>query len=145
MPYKLFSISWVIYGLSWVIYTIWGWLISPDYIEIRGRSPAFIGVVIFFLGGGAVLYWMMFPLKNVYIKDDVLYVSNFLTKVEIPLSDVEHVRDETGLTGTSLQRIILELRSPSKFGKKIVFAPKFFSARDIAHELKGRIASKPTT
>lgn len=75
-------------------------------------------------------------LKRVSIEGDKLLVSNYFTEIEIPLSEVEHV---DGPDWSSLRRITLVLRKPSKFGEEIVFAPGLLEAGGVARELKSRI------
>jgi hypothetical protein len=55
-------------------------------------------------------------LKQVEVDDDTLYVSNHLTEVRIPLSEVAAVR-EHGIVSISF-------RTPSAFGKSIEFLPR---------------------
>ena len=135
-PYKIFPALWSAFSLLWVV----GLLIKS--VETQDNIKIFIvGVISTLMSVFAC--WMCAPLKRVYIDNDTLYVSNYVREIKISLADIEQVHDEIGaLTGSSLRRMILILRSPSEFGKKIIFAPKFFSAREIANELRNHIASR---
>ena len=83
--------------------------------------------------GGAFAFWMLGGLKSVHLTDKSVLVSNFLKEIEIPLSKIEHVsRPEN----SSHQRIAVYFRTPSVFGRKIVFMPPLFKAREVADQLR---------
>jgi hypothetical protein len=61
------------------------------------------------------------PLKRVQADDQALYVSNYVTEIRIPLSEVTVVRESRS---RKYFRLSIHLRNPSAFGKRIVFIPR---------------------
>jgi len=61
-------------------------------------------------------------LKRVEVDDDALYVSNYITEVRFPLSEVTVVRESGG--GKSLTRVSIGFANPSAFGQSIEFLPR---------------------
>lgn len=66
--------------------------------------------------------WWAKRLKRVEVDDRALYVSNYITEVRIPLSEVTVVRESGSRRHFTLS---IDLRNPSAFGKRIVFRPQF--------------------
>jgi hypothetical protein len=64
---------------------------------------------------------MMAALKRVAVDDHTLYISNYLTEIRVPLSEVLDVK-ESSRRGSLLIRI--HLRRPTPFGPSIVFRPR---------------------
>ena len=78
--------------------------------------------------------------KSVYLEGDALYVSNYLKEIRIPLAEVR------GVEASSFMRprtVIVTLKSPSEFGKRIVFVPSEagFGASEVVQELR-RLATR---
>jgi hypothetical protein len=66
----------------------------------------------------------MFPLKKVSLGEGSLRVSNFWREIEVPLSEVESVEAVGyGLIRWTLPGIVVELKAPSAFGRRIRFIP----------------------
>ena len=66
----------------------------------------------------------IFPLKKVSLSEGSLRVSNFWREVEIPLCEVECVEAVGyGLIRWTLPSIVVELKAPSAFGRRIRFIP----------------------
>jgi hypothetical protein len=61
-------------------------------------------------------------LKRVEVEGDALYVSNYVTEVRIPLSEVTDVRESGHPKG--LTTVSIALRNPSAFGQSIEFLPR---------------------
>ena len=67
------------------------------------------------------VFWYAFKLKRVVMEDGFLRVKGYLREIDIPLADVESVRE----AGWSRPRhVTLRLRLPSEFGDRIWFIPK---------------------
>ncbi len=83
-----------------------------------------------------------FRWKSVYLKNDALSVSNYLRKIEIPLSNIESVK-ASSWWGWQPRTITVRLKFPSEFGEKIVFVPRGggFGADEAADELRHLFAS----
>jgi len=82
-------------------------------------------------------------LKGVYLAGDVLYVSNYLRRVRIPLTEVAAV-EASSLWGWQPRTVAVELRNGSEFGKRFIFIPKGigFMAAEVAEELNAAVAAQ---
>jgi hypothetical protein len=58
--------------------------------------------------------------KNVYIESKKLYIDNFFTKIEIPITEVKKVNEIKSSPGFAW----LQLKNETKFGKLIIFLPR---------------------
>lgn len=98
----------------------------------------------FFLLGWGLLAKLSSRLKAVYLAGDALYVSNYLRRVRIPLTEVAAVKESSFLGGKQWT-VVVELRGRSEFGERIVFIPRWFgfAAHDIAEEIRYAIALQP--
>ena len=111
-------------GIAYWLLTSWLGRVTRD-----GGKPLSLEVlcVLSFMGA-AVVAGVIFAtkkLKRVAVEDGYLCVSNYLTEVRIPLSEVVRVREFAG-TGAAKQytTLIIDLEYPCAFGKRIVFLPK---------------------
>lgn len=79
--------------------------------------------------------------KSVYLAGGTLYVSNYLKKVEIPLSDVKEVK-ASSWWGWQPRTITMTLKSKSEFGDRIVFVPRGLGlgGSEVEQELKRLLA-----
>jgi len=113
--------------------------------KVTGRdgTPLSVGTLcLLTVIGAAVVPWMIMGVvkdhRRVQVDDGALYVSNYVTEVRIPLSEVARVRDRTGYK--RLDYIIIDLRHRSAFGKRIEFYPplRLFGSgiHPVARELK---------
>jgi hypothetical protein len=68
----------------------------------------------------AWLMWFASRLKWVSVDEGTIYVAGLRTEVQIPLSEVDTVESSSMWRP---KQITLRLKSPSPFGKKIVFVP----------------------
>ena len=76
-------------------------------------------------------------LKRVEVDDQTLYVSNHLTEVRIPLSEITDVRETGG--SKSLTRVSIGFHHASPFGRSIEFLPRLslhLSADPVVRELQ---------
>jgi len=124
--YKVLPFLLVPYGLFWLIY---------DF-----RIASLGGIILYFLVCAA-WYFFTFRWKSVYLKGEVLSVSNYLKKLEIPLANLESV-DASSWWGSYPRTITIRLKSPSEFGDRIIFVPRLggLEAREITDELRNLIA-----
>ena len=81
---------------------------------------------LFLLAGFGFSLWMLGRLKSVYLEGDSLRVSNLFRTVLVPLTEVKKI---DGPDWTSHRRISVLLKSPTIFGKKIVFMPPILSPK----------------
>ena len=112
---------------------LWEWLLGTRHI-FAGVNP--FGILIF-VPLLAWAFYMLAPLKRVYLESGALRVSNYVREVVIPLAAVEHV-SQPDLS--SHRRITITLRVPSEFGDRIVFMPRFFFASQAAEEIRNGAA-----
>ena len=109
---------------------------------VRREVPAFtllvpIGLAAF---GYVIMRQLVFSLVDeVWIDGDDLVVRNRGEEARIPIADIVNV-DSWGMSNP--ERIVLTLRTPSRFGGEIAFAPPMrlwpFSRHPVATELMRR-------
>lgn len=127
----------VIFPVFWT--TIWGIGTVVMFFTEEGKTapPKFIFLLIWIIGT-AFLYWSCMRLKAVSVDEDLLYVSNYLKEISIPLSNIYDVTENRWI---NIHPVTIHLKSPSEFGDKIIFMPKvrvfsFFSSHPVVAELK---------
>ena len=99
-----------------------------------GENPlALLLFTVFTIGFS---WWMLAPLKTVYLDGDSLLVSNFLRKIRIPLTEIRHIDSPEN---SSHRRISIWLHSPSEFGDVIIYMPRFLQAHETFEQLKRRV------
>jgi len=84
------------------------------------REPGWSLFVLGWIIASCYLIWFARRLKFVSIDDDFLYVSKFREQIQIPLTHIQHVKENFW---ASPKLITLTLNQPSEFGTKIVFVP----------------------
>lgn len=94
--------------------------------------------------GSAFIYWSCIRLKEVSVDGDYLYVSNYIKKARIPLSEIYDVTENVWL---NIHPVTIHLKSPSEFGDKIIFMPQvrffaFFGTHPVVAELKALAGAK---
>lgn len=104
----------------------------PDQIT----SPFVLKLLLFLVFAGTVgivAIRFALPLKVAYLRGNKLVVSNFLTKIEIPLKNINLV---DGPDGSNWRVITIYLDHESRFGDRITFVPGFFRATSVANYLQ---------
>jgi hypothetical protein len=99
-----------LFGVSYGLYRM-----TSDF------SYASLSPVLFLTIWCAIWYAVTSRWKSVYLGGGALYVSNFLKEIRIPLTEVK------GVEASSYMRprtVTVTLKSPSEFGKRVVFFPK---------------------
>ncbi len=86
----------------------------------------------------AFVYWTCVPLKKIGVDDKFLYISNFREEVSVPLSYIKDVKEIVWLQH---HPVTIYLKTPTQFGDKIIFMPKFrflafYSSHPVVRELK---------
>ena len=84
------------------------------------REPGWSLFVLGWIAASGYLIWFARRLKFVSIDDDFLYVSQARKQIQIPLTHIQHVKENFW---ASPKLITLTLNQPSEFGTKIVFVP----------------------
>jgi hypothetical protein len=77
--------------------------------------------------------YMLGTLREVFVHDDYLLVTDYKKKIKIPVFNIAHVSDPDW---TSLWRITIYLHRPSGFGRKIVFLPGLSKGDEIVRRLR---------
>lgn len=100
--------------------------------------------IFFWIFGLFIFYWFYFRLKKVCVFGDFLYVSNFMKEIQISLTEVEKITENI-LAGHN--PVTIHLKTPSEFGRKILFMPTFrffafFSSHPITDELRNLVMCK---
>jgi hypothetical protein len=137
----IFPVLWI-GGFGLGALTFWFGMWQADQAPPPATARyAFLGVWI--LGSGSIL-WFYAGLKRVGVDDRYLYVSNYLREIQIPLNDIEAVRENRWI---NIHPIVVRFKQNSVFGRKITFMPKtrFISWRThpVVAELK-QMAGLPT-
>jgi hypothetical protein len=125
--FKLIPILVLANVLFWIIY---------DF-----RNVKLSGILFIFLWC-AFWYLLTSRWRDVYLKGNTLYVSNFLKRTEIPVSNIESV-EASSWWGWQPRTIILKLKSPAEIGDEIIFVPKplGFMASETANQLRRQLIS----
>jgi len=106
-------------------YVVPGWLIAVMGVLAvavafqTATAPAWIVLALGWIIGSGFLIWFARRLKYVSIDDDFLYVSQGRKQIQIPLTEIKHVK-ENFLT----KSITLTVDQPTEFGTEIVFVPE---------------------
>jgi hypothetical protein len=72
--------------------------------------------------GLASILWLGRRLKAVSVDEHNLYISNLSEEISVPLSDVLEVTESFWINS---HPVTIHLKSPSAFGSKIIFQPKW--------------------
>lgn len=108
---------------KYVFPALWIPFMGIGAIAVQFQAAKEPGWILFLLGwitASGYLIWFARRLKFVSIDDDFLYVSQPRKQIQIPLQDIEHVKENFW---ASPKLITLTLNHPSEFGTKIVFVP----------------------
>jgi hypothetical protein len=125
----LFSIVWIGgVGIGTLVL-----LITRPFPERSGQiSPELIFLIGFILGSTSI-YFLCIRLKFVALEGPILVISNYLTTIRIPISEIKDVTSTILIQPTL---ITLHLRNSTPFGDKIVFmGPLRFFGSFIRHPL----------
>jgi hypothetical protein len=104
------------------------------------------GFLAMTLAGAAFLYWGCMRLKRVAISGDSLVISNYLTTIQVPLSELDRVTENRWI---NIHPVTLHFRRPTAFGTRVVFMPKvrwlglFFSSHPVVDDIRAAVAMKP--
>jgi hypothetical protein len=98
----------------------------------------FLPICFLYAFGAALFLWKLGPLKRVEYDGELLYISNYFQEIQLSLKEVDDVH-EAGFLTNSPRRIVLVLKTPTLFGKKIEFAPSIFTVKEIVRELNEQL------
>src|SRR5215211_5982705 len=126
--YKFAPLVMLGYCLFWVTY---------DFRA--GSLPAAVFCLLLF----GILAKLSSRLKKVSLAGDTLYVSNYLRRIRIPLSEVASV-EASSIWGWQPLTVAIRLRRPAEFGGRIVFIPRGFGylAEDVAAEVRAAVEAQ---
>ena len=97
------------------------WILFFLYVGFSVGWPQgliFIPIMIF---GLLISHVIGGRLRVVHVDDRFLYVSNYREEIQIPLSDVNEIKEDSWI---NIHPVILHLSTPSSFGTQIRFMPK---------------------
>jgi hypothetical protein len=129
------------------------WLAVGSFALIRAVADSdtkhvFLVVLFIIVWTGVptlINYWNNFPLKKAYLGDGVLRISNYITEIKIPLSNIDDVRASAypwmGWWRWPPYRVVITLKSPTEFGDRILIIPGYFY-KDVVDELWSAIAAE---
>jgi len=146
-PVRLHSLQSVFLKTAFPVLWIGGFAVatvalfgSAMFTDSRGGAPPAEMKWIFLaatLAGSAFIYWSCVRLKLVRMDARKLYVSNLLTDIEVPLTQVDLVTENRWV---NMHRVTIHLNADTEFGRKIVFMPKvrwfaFWSEHPVVDEI----------
>jgi hypothetical protein len=129
---------------------LWKYFVPGWWIAVMGvlavvvafqtaTAPAWILFPLGWIIASGYVIWFARRLKSVSIDDDFLYVSQGRKQIQIPLTDIKHVK-ENFLT----KSITLTVNQPTEFGTEIVFVPELlpfaaFRSHTIVQEIESAV------
>ena len=115
--YKIaFPITWILFfGLGTLVL----WTNHDNTIQNYNDKWRFL---IAWIAATSFMLWFSLRLKEVNLSNDRLLVDNYITEIEIPISNVKRVKE---IWLFHPHTIKLTVDPPSKFGSTIVFVPRF--------------------
>ncbi len=127
------------YFLPWVWIGLIGYLFYLQYrLENWGNVllVVFAGVFVLYLG-----VYLNISLKEVFLDDQYLYISDFNKEIRVSRSKIERVT-EWNLNRS--RQVWIYFTEETEFGKKVVFMPTFqsglfFAVHPIVEELKKKV------
>jgi hypothetical protein len=135
----------IVFPAFWI--SLWGvgtLMMFLGRLEGTGETLKWVFLFVWMVGS-AFIYWSCVGFKKVNIDGDFLYVSNYIKKISIPLSEIQ---DVTEIVWLNIHPVTIHLKSPTEFGDKIVFMPRvrvfaFFSSHPVVAELKELAVRNP--
>jgi hypothetical protein len=124
------------------------------YGAIRGAPAAeYIFALVWTAVPTTINWYNNFPLKRVRLDPDrnMVWVSNFMREVAIPLGHIHDVRGtggedympKMGSWRWPARRVTFAVRPPSSFGSRIIFIPGY-EMRDVVADLQSAIQHAPS-
>lgn len=115
----------------WIVFfgavTMAAFLTPYGYVGDIPRSAFQIGVALFYLSGVALLGFTLLRLKRVEMGEHFVYVTNYFTTVRYPYHNVERIEVSQFLF---FRTAALVLRTPGRFGRRVLFVPSLFRLKD---------------
>ena len=115
--------------------------LSPEsWRDANGESLADVKwafLCVTLLGAAAFgSIWM--PIKRVRMDDESLYISNYVTEIIVPLTEVAEVTESRWLGN---HPVTIRLRSATRFGSRVTFMPKirwfyFWGPHPVVEEIR---------
>jgi len=87
---------------------------AAEPLEVR------LGFLVAAIAGSAFIYWSCIRLKKVSMDDRFLYVSDYATEIQVPLTQVCRVTENRW---DNSHPVTIHFSSPTAFGEKITFMP----------------------
>ena|SRR5438132_8515998 len=130
----LFAPTWIaIFGAG----TLALFVVGDRFQDDKGLPPPPEWKWIFltvWVGLSSLLNYSCVGLKRVRIDEQALYVSNYITEIEVPLRDVAEICENQWLNNP----VTIRFNRQTKFGDSITFLPKapFFGTRAVIGEIQ---------
>lgn len=121
--------------IFWIVFfgafTLSALLLKYGYVGTIPASTFRTGIVIFYLGGIAFLYWAFMRLKRVEMDGKYVYVTNYFKSVRYPYHNIEKIKYNDYFLFRSASVL---LRQPGIFGSKLTFIPSRTGFRQFLDE-----------
>lgn len=114
-------------------------------MTIMNNHPARWLFLVLYAAGDVLFLLLPGSLKKVAIKNDQLILSNYLTTIIVPSSELKSVEERRQI---NIRPVWLRFRNSTEFGYRVVFMPKCklnsFAAHPVVTELTELMSSSNT-
>ena len=101
------------------------------------NAPEKWGFLIALIVGSLFISFTCLKLKSVRVKNEKLLISNYIKKIQIPLTEISNV-SENGFI--NIRPVTIHFKEQTEFGQKITFMPfarfALFSSHPVVKELE---------
>jgi hypothetical protein len=132
----VFPIVWIGLFTSGTVTLLAASNFDPDAAFLKWLFPA-VTVV-----GTVFLWWACMRLKRVRMDNHVLYISNYVSEIVVPLRDVAEVTENRWV---NIHPVTIRFRRETDFGSQIVFMPTqrwfaFWSSHPVVDKIRDAVA-----
>ena len=111
------------------------WIIEPDEFAMGTAMMWRVGILIFYLIFGLIIYFTIWKLRRVEFDDDFLYVSNYFKTLRIPFDQILTIHTKPIFNKTICS---ISLKHKGSFGQKISCLSDELKWTDLMIALKER-------
>jgi len=137
---RTISSTLVTFVFKFVFSTLWigGFGLGTIMLFLSGQDEKWAFLIVWIVGS-FFIYNFCVKLKFVEIDDNCLYISNYVKKIKVHLSEVDEIRESLFI---NLHPILIRFKNDTIFGNKILFTPKglyIFRGHPIVQELRDMV------
>ena len=140
MMRRTISSTLVTFVFKFVFSIVWigGFGFGTIMLFLSGQDQKWTFLIAWIIGS-FFIYNFCIKLKFVEIDDNYLYISNYVTKIKVHLSEVAEIRENVFV---NLHPIFIRFKNDTLFGDQVMFAPKglyVFRRHPIVQELRDMV------